>query len=48
MTERIEVGYAPTPLGNGVKIYHKYILYTDSTGRETLNKPSRFSLVSTN
>jgi hypothetical protein len=34
MTESIVVGYAPTPLGNGVPVYHKYILYTNSQGEQ--------------
>lgn len=34
MSESIEVRYAPTPLGNGVTAYHKYIIYTDSAGIE--------------
>jgi Ca2+-binding RTX toxin-like protein len=34
MNEKIEVGYAPTPLGNGIDVYHKYIIYTNSTGQQ--------------
>jgi|GEM_PF-2900465 len=34
MSEKIEVGYSSTSLGNNIPVYHKYILYTDSAGNQ--------------